>query len=132
MFLQKQKFKLSKNLKLGIEAPSSQVTLFKVSGVLFLIISLFLIRNIYKNLNTNVTGSSAAFQAAQPKVLGAFDQQSASDPLLTAKPATYIVKKGDTLFNIAQSEQINWVVIATLNSLRAPYSLKPNTILKLR
>lgn len=129
MFSSKQKFKLSKNLKLGIEAPSSQGTFFKVSGVFFLLLSLFLVRNIYKSLNADSPATlTATTEQGQPQVLGAFDQQK---PGQTA-PASYTVLKGDTLFNIAQSLNVNWVVIATLNNLHAPYSLKPGTVLKLR
>lgn len=119
MFQRKTKFKLSQNLKLGIEGPSSQGTFFKVGGVFFLILSLFLIKNIYHSLNSD---PSSAVQTSAPQVLGAFDQN----------PATYLVKKGDTLFNVAQATGVSWVVIASLNDLKAPYSLKPGAVLKLR
>jgi LysM repeat protein len=129
MFQGKNKFKLSQNLKLGVEGPSSQGTFFKVGGIFFLLLSLFLVRNIYVSLNN--TPTSAKLTSSEQKVLGAFDKQS-SDDSTPAKPTTYTVHKGDTLFNIAQAVEVNWVVIATLNDLKAPYNLKPGTVLKLQ
>lgn len=133
MFGKSQKFHLSRNLKQGIQAPSSQGTIFKVSGVIFLVLSLFLIKNIYKGIHTGVQPANAQdTQAQAPAVLGAFDQQPAQAINSTPIPSTYTVRSGDTLFNIAQTFSINWVVIATLNNLKAPYTLKPGTVLKLR
>ncbi len=130
MFQNKAKFKLSKNLKLAIDAPSSQGIFFKVSGVFFLLLSLVLIWNIAKNLNSQASSAANSQAAAiQPKVLGAFDEQNAASSPITA---TYTVQKGDTLFNIAQKYNVNWVVIASLNDLHAPYTLKLGTVLKLR
>ena len=128
MFSSKQNFKLSQNLKMGIQPPSSQGTFFKVSGVVFLLLSIFLVKNIYKNLNTTIAIKQVG--SVTPEVLGAFDQNQETTPKTV--PATYTVSKGDTLFNIAQSQGINWVVIASLNNLKAPYTLKPGTVLKLR
>ena len=129
MFNRKTKFKLSKNLTLGIEGPSSQGTFFKVGGVFFILLSLFLVKNIYQNLNNG--SPTEVVQASQPKVLGAFDQNKNTEQSQPV-PTNYTVQKGDTLFNIAQSLNVNWVVIATLNDLKAPYSMKPGTVLKLR
>ncbi len=130
MFQRKTKFKLSKNLKLGIEGPSSQGTFFKVGGVFFILLSLFLVKNIYQSLNTSSPANTVS--ASQPKVLGAFDENQTESSSSQPVPTTYTVQKGDTLFNIAQSLNINWVVIASLNDLKAPYNLKPGTVLKLR
>jgi LysM repeat protein len=132
MFQRKTKFKLSQNLKLGIQGPSSQGTFFKVGGIFFLLLSLFLVKNIYKSLNsTDSTRAAQTAQAAQPQVLGAFDQKK-TETTPPPKATSYTVQKGDTLFNVAQSQNINWVVIATLNDLKAPYNLKPGTVLKLQ
>ncbi len=120
MFQKKSKFKLSKNLKLGIEGPSSQGTFFKVGGVFFLGLSLVLAWNIFHSL------SNKPAEGAAPAVLGAFDQST------TEEPTTYTVQRGDTLFNVAQQTGVNWVVIATLNDLKAPYNLKPGAVLKLQ
>ncbi len=132
MFQRKTKFKLSKNLKLGIEGPSSQGTFFKVGGVFFILLSLFLVNNIYQNLNSESPVKVTEVEASQPKVLGAFDKEDTTDSNTQPTPSNYTVLKGDTLFNIAQSLNVNWVVIATLNDLKAPYSLKPGIVLKLR
>ncbi len=128
MFSRKQNFKLSQNLKMGIQPPASQGTFFKVSGVIFLLLSILLVKNIYKNLNSTTVARQV--DSVAPEVLGAFDQNT--DTTKKIVPATYTVSKGDTLFNIAQSQGINWVVIASLNNLKAPYTLKPGTVLKLR
>ncbi|GAC1413096.1 MAG: hypothetical protein NVSMB66_4110 [Candidatus Doudnabacteria bacterium] len=134
MFQKKTKFKLSKNLKLGIQGPASQGTFFKIGGVFFLALSLFFTRNAYQSLNSKPV-YSVETAPTQPKVLGAFDQKAnniSDTPLTASKPSNYIVQKGDTLFNVAQSQGVNWVVIATLNNLKAPYNLKPGTALKLQ
>lgn len=96
-------------------------------------LSLLLAKNIYQNLNSHDTVSvNLTSQTTAPKVLGAFDQQSSETPATPAPPTIYTVQKGDTLFNVAQSQGVNWVVIATLNNLKAPYNLKPGTVLKLQ
>ena len=129
MFKRKQKIKLSENLRMGIAGPSSQGALFKAGGVFFLILSLLLVANIYRNVkNSSEESATLSNQAAEQKVLGAFDEENKPS---SQKPRTYTVKKGDTLFNIAQIENINWAVIAKLNNLKAPYTLKPGTVLTL-
>lgn len=127
-----KKIKLSDNLKLGIAGPSSQGTLFKVGGVFFLAASLVLAINIFHNIkNTPVVTENAATTS---QVLGAFDQaqtESTAQAAAAPKNITYTVQKGDTLFNIAQNFNINWVVIASANNLKAPYQLKPGTVLQI-
>lgn len=135
-----KKIRLSNKLQLGIEGPSSQTLLFKSGGVFFLILSAILGFNIYHNTRTAAIQNSVATAqtessqtAEKPKpqqqqVLGAYDQSSdenASDTI------NYTVRQGDTLFNIAQNHNVSWVIIATLNNLQAPYSLKPGTVIKI-
>ncbi|MFI2031405.1 peptidoglycan-binding protein [Streptomyces buecherae] len=48
------------------------------------------------------------------------------------KPSTYTVKSGDTLSSIGRKTGVSWKVIATLNSLKSPYPLKPGQVLKLK
>ncbi len=129
MLKRKQKIKLSDNLKFGVEGPSSQGALFKLGGGIFLVLSLLLAVNIVKGMS--VSDTQAASQNTPGKVLGAVDdKRQAQSP---AKPTqiAYIVQKGDTLFNIAQTKNVNWVVIATMNNLKAPYDLKPGTVIQL-
>lgn len=37
---------------------------------------------------------------------------------------TYVVKKGDTLFNVSQKYEISWQSLAEINNLDEPYLLK--------
>jgi LysM repeat protein len=131
MLNKKSKIKLSKNLKQGIEGPSFQNLFFKVGGTVFLALSLLMSANIYRSVNSAPPTTQA--HETDAKVLGAFDDKRGSQTTITPESTevTYTVEKGDTLFNIAQKENVNWVVIATLNSLKAPYVLKAGSILKL-
>lgn len=50
------------------------------------------------------------------------------------KPAEYeiyIVKKGDTLFNLSQKYEVSWQTLAKLNNLEEPYILKIGQELKI-
>ena len=124
----KQKIKLSENLKMGISGPASQSTFFKVGGVFFLVLSLILVINIYREMKSApISAINAASTAADQKVLGAFDQR-APVPIVTN---TYTVQNGDTLFNIAQAKSLDWQTIATLNNMKPPYALKLGQQLKL-
>lgn len=126
----KEKIKLSENLKMGVSGPTSQGTFFKFGGVFFLILSLVLVFNIFNQLKKSPAfASNTNSDANQSQVLGAFSQNP--NPNGQIQTAVYIVQTGDTLFNIAQSQNLNWQVIATLNNLKAPYTLKAGTKLKL-
>ncbi|MFJ9213006.1 LysM peptidoglycan-binding domain-containing protein [Streptomyces sp. NPDC102264] len=46
--------------------------------------------------------------------------------------STYTVKSGDTLSGIGTKTGIKWQTIATLNSLKTPYVIKPGQVLKLK
>ena len=129
----KSKIQLSENLQMGIAAPSSQGTFFKVGGVIFLVLSILTAINIAKQISkTNTspvqapnTAQSTSSPAAQ-QVLGAYSDNSEQ-----IQTTTYIVQAGDTLFDIAQNQGVSWQVIATLNNLKQPYTLKPGTKIKL-
>jgi LysM repeat protein len=128
----KQKIKLSQKLKQGIEVNSAQELTFKIGGTFFLILSLIMAVNIYKNMS--VADGKANSGQSEQQVLGAFDDRRSENSAKTPeepKENTYTIEKGDTLFNIAQKHNLNWVVIATLNSLEAPYDLRPGAVLKL-
>jgi LysM repeat protein len=132
MLNKKSKIKLSKNLRQGIEGPSFQNLFFKVGGTFFLVLSLLMATNIYRNVNS-APATTQAFET-ETKVLGAFDdKREVVSTEVSPQPQenTYTVEKGDTLFNIAQKKNVNWAVIATMNNLKAPYVLKFGTVLKL-
>jgi LysM repeat protein len=131
----KQKIKLSQKLSQGINTSSTQSLFFRLGGTFFLLLSLIMATNIYKNVSAADGSVKEAYvQPQEQQVLGAFDdkRQAQKSPVKEApKEITYTVEKGDTLFNIAQKKNLNWVVIATLNDLKAPYELKPGTVLTL-
>ena len=128
----KQKIKLSESLQLGVSDPASQSTLYRTGGVIFTVLSLLLVVNIYRNMVTvQVPGKTplATSQNVQQAVLGAYDQAStaAQSPSVTQ----YTVQKGDTLFSIAQAKSVNWEIISELNNLKAPYALKQGQTIKI-
>jgi LysM repeat protein len=125
----KSKIQLSDNLQMGIAAPSSQGTFFKVGGVIFMILSILTAINIAKQVhktNNSPANAPTATVTTPQQVLGAYSNNS--DQIQTT---TYVVQTGDTLFDIAQNQGVSWQIIATLNNLKQPYTLKPGTKIKL-
>ena len=49
----------------------------------------------------------------------------------SASAKTYTVKKGDTLSNIGIKTGVDWKVIANLNGIKSPYTIKVGQVLKL-
>jgi lipoprotein NlpD len=47
------------------------------------------------------------------------------------RPATYIVKRGDTLYAIAWRHKLDWQDIARWNDIRRDYVIRPGQVLKL-
>lgn len=48
-------------------------------------------------------------------------------------PATYTVRSGDSLWKIAQSHGgLSWQKLASLNGIRAPYTIYPGQVVKLK
>jgi len=129
------KIKLSESLQIGVAAPTSQSTFFKIGGGIFLVLSLAIAGNIFYQIHSVHTSnpgrsssstSSVSQTAQQQQVLGAYSQNTSQ-----VQTTTYTVQKGDTLFNIAQSKGLDWQVIAVLNNLTQPYVLKTGQQLKL-
>jgi LysM repeat protein len=48
-----------------------------------------------------------------------------------ARSTTHTVKSGDTVNSLAKANKVSWKKIAKLNNLKAPYSLKPGSKLKI-
>ena len=120
----KQKIKLSESLQLGVSDPTSQSTLYKAGAVALTIFSVLLAVNIVRDLASTLGSSSKTLATSQSEpqaVLGAYDQTTYS---------SYTVQTGDTLFSIAQANNTSWEILAELNNLKAPYSLKLGTTLK--
>ncbi|MCL5666470.1 MAG: LysM peptidoglycan-binding domain-containing protein [Patescibacteria group bacterium] len=123
----RKKFELSPRLKLGVGRGRSQNQILKFSAVLFLILAAGLTINAVRLM---VSGNSKTSAISAPQVLGASDvkQDSGNGQVSFVE---YTVIKGDTLFNVSQKFNINWATLATLNSLKSPYTLKPGQILKI-
>ena len=63
---------------------------------------------------------------AAPQVLGETDQ-----PTNTELFTEYKVKTGDTLFTIAKDHNVEWTMLATINNLKAPFTLHAGQTLKI-
>ena len=58
---------------------------------------------------------------SQPKgILGEQNPPSS----IPAELETYVVKKGDTLFNVSQNYGLSWQTLAEINNLEEPFLLK--------
>ncbi len=123
MSLSKNKVKLSPRLQMGVGRRTGQNNIFKYGTGLFLVASAaLLIRAGY------MVVSHSGDDAKNPQVLGADTEQPAeSQPLFTE----YEVQADDTLFSISQEHSIDWTTLATLNNLKAPFTLAPGQIVKI-
>ncbi len=118
----KQKVKLSPRLQLGVGRSSGRGSILPYATLIILVISGVLgIRAI----NLVIRGSHAD-APAQGAVLGATDTPDQKELF-----EDYKVKKGQTVFSIAQEHGIEWTALATLNNLKAPFTLKPDQVLKI-
>lgn len=118
----KHKVKLSPRLQLGVGRTSGRGSILPYATMIILVISGVLgIRAI----NLVIKGSDSDVPV-QGEVLGAVDT-----PDQTELFEDYKVKKGQTVFSIAQEHGIDWTALATLNNLKAPFTLKPDQVLKI-
>lgn len=122
MAIQKYKVKLSPRLQLGVGRRSGHPSLLPYATMIILVISAVLgIRAV--NLAIIGSGSDTSMQG---QVAGATDTPNQNQLF-----KDYIVQKGDTVFSIGQKNNIEWATLATLNSLEAPFALKPGQVLKI-
>jgi LysM repeat protein len=127
---------LSPELRARITPHSRRDTKYAVAGVFFLLLSGVLSYNLWpkgNNYNNNkavvaftqtVDLASAVNSDSNQAVLGA--ETGTSDPSTPTNSnqfTTYVVKNGDTLFNISQKYNIKWDLIASVNNLSEPYVL---------
>lgn len=95
---------LSKRLQYSVGKGKS------VKSYLLLFITLGLATySIFINVGRDANGADSA-------VLGANTQIVSS---------TYVVNKGETIFSIAEKLEMDWKILASLNDLRAPYTVTP-------
>ena len=130
---------LSPELRAQITPHSRRDTKYAVAGVFFLIVSAFLTYNLWPkastyNNNKSVSSFTQSTQALssvvnapnQTQVLGA----QTAEPQ-AAQFTSYIVKSGDTLFNISQKYNIKWDLMAQVNGLSEPYVLHIGQTIKI-
>ncbi len=127
MPIQRKKFELSPNLKLGVGRGRSNKIL-KYGAIFSLGLAVILAANAIRLV---YRGGATAGPQITPQVLGATDIKAPSAPNPTPAIIPYRVGKGDTLFNISQKFNVTWTTIATLNNLKSPFSLKPGQILQI-
>lgn len=124
----KNQLELSPRLKSGVGRNYSKNRLLKISSFVFLLFAAGLTANsLWIIFGRN---STTKIETGTPQVLGATDSQASSSSA-SIQFIEYKVKKGDTLFNISQQFNIQWMTIATINNLKSPFSLKPGQTIKI-
>ena len=125
MFNKQKPFQLSDRLRMGVGRKISKISLLKIFTGVFVSLSLILGINAYK-LYTDVNNKQSAPTA---QVLGISDSKNqTNDNQLSF--TSYTVKKGDTLFSIAQQFNLNWTTLATINAITTPFTVNPGQELK--
>ncbi len=113
MLFRKKNLDLSPRLKLGVGRLTLRNQVLKISGMLCLLLAVFLTINAI----TLISQNSTAPNPAPGEILGITD--------VKMEFMEYEVKKGDTLFNLSQKFNLSWVTLASLNNLKSPFTLKP-------
>jgi len=132
---------LSPELRAQITPANRRDRRLAMAGVIFLLLSVVLTINLLpKNNGTNLNAQetqidlNAPLVAApeeQKQVLGLSTKEEEPEPQPEEQFTSYTVKNGDTLFNISQSYNIKWDLIAQLNNLSEPYLLHAGQQLKI-
>lgn len=121
MNIPRNKIKLSPRLKWGVGRNGFNINFFKIGGGIFLALSAILvIRAGYLLL------SGGGKTPATPQVLGAVDTPSQQTVF-----TEYKVKTGDTLFTISKDNNMQWTALATINNLKAPFTLHAGQVVKI-
>lgn len=123
----KSRIQLSPKLRLGIGRKTTKNTILKYAGSIFLFSAAILSVNTLRLFINQTNGDNVVHS---PQVLGISSTQK--QPESSSEQFTsYIIKKGDTLFNIAEQHSISWTTLATLNNLTAPFTVTPGQTLKI-
>ena len=109
----KSRIRLSRSLRSQI-TPYPNVARFVKRGMFLALV--ILMAGIYFFLNND--GPNLQEKSLPKQILG--EEQEA--PVVEYK--TYKVKKGDTLFNLAQDLGIGWQTLAEINNLQEPFVLR--------
>lgn len=134
---------LSPELRAQITPHTRKDSKYAMAGVFFLLLSAFLTYNLWPKANSSSSNNNAVatftqtvdlastVNTDQPKaVLGASTEATQSVDN-TSDFTSYVVKNGDTLFNISQQYNIKWDLIASVNNLAEPYVLHAGQTLKI-
>jgi len=138
---------LSPELRAQITPSTRRDVRLTAAGVFFLLGSLGLMYNLWpKTAATTVNNKTTAPIAqsdlptgqaglasgqAGKQVLGVTTQEQPAQTQPETQFTEYIVKNGDTLFNISQKYNVRWDSIAQINSLAEPYLLHAGLSLKI-
>ncbi len=121
MLSSKNKIKLAPRLRWGVGRDTNKINFFKIGGGIFLVLSAALIIRAGWLL---FSGTDSP--ANNPQVLGEADNNSA-EQLFTE----HQVETGETLFSIAKDNGVDWTMLATINNLKAPFTLQVGQKLKI-
>ncbi|OGE81607.1 MAG: hypothetical protein A3E98_04205 [Candidatus Doudnabacteria bacterium RIFCSPHIGHO2_12_FULL_48_11] len=128
---------LSPELRAQIAPESKRDRKFTVAGVFLLVLSLLLGANLFYKKPASYSYSMPELAQTQTSPIPADKQVLGTS---TAEGAVkeadeeftnYVVKNGDTLFNISQEYDIRWDLIAQINGLNEPYVLHAGQTLKI-
>jgi LysM repeat protein len=124
---------LSPELRAQITPHSKRDVRMFTAGVFFLLVSAGLGYNLWPKSGTVIPTSNnkatPALTQTEKQVLGVTSE--ANPPAPEPQFTEYIVKNGDTLFNISQKYNLRWDSIAQINSLSEPYVLHAGQSLKI-
>lgn len=122
MMTSKNKIKLAPRLRWGVGRDTNKISFFKLGGAVFLTLSAALVIRAGWLLFSPDQNSAET----TPQVLGQTDNTNLDQLFIE-----YKVKSGDTLFTIAQENNVEWTMLATINNLKAPFTLQANQTLKI-
>jgi LysM repeat protein len=123
---------LSPELRAQITPHTRRDTKYAVAGVFFLLLSGVLGYNLWPKASNSSTNNKSVSSFTQTQDLGTVVNAESNQTVLGAETetpkadnqfTTYLVKNGDTLFNISQKYNIKWDLIASVNTLSEPYLL---------
>jgi LysM repeat protein len=126
---------LSPELRARITPHNRRDMRMLTAGIFFLLSSLGMAYNLWpKNHNSSISNNKTSATNAQSTsqitdqklVLGA-----TSEAVEPEQFTEYIVKIGDTLFNISTKYNVRWDSIASINNLSEPYVLHAGQALKI-
>jgi hypothetical protein len=130
MWQTRKKITLSPRLKLGVGRGFSAHTVFRFSGMLFLLLALILSGNAVRLVWQHQAQAKSDIPVSG-SVLGSTEQVAPAAQNSYFEFITYTVERGDTLFNLSQRHNISWSTLATLNELQSPFTLQPGQVLKI-